>query len=156
MCSFDYYTVRVCQNQTHVSIRLYGYYLKSQKYCLVYRMNSVLVYKIQIHLMSRSFFSVQLPLNGNCSFLTDTELTSTIGRTVDGIRHLTLSPLIWISGFECFQRFAHLHVLVNRHLDVWSFELRFVVVDVAQFDDHPRVRDVVFIMVVIFALNCRT
>jgi hypothetical protein len=87
--------------------------------------------------MSRSFFPVQLPLNGNGSFLTDAELTAAVGYTVNSIRHFALASLVRISGFKRFQALANFHVFIHRHFDVGSFKLWLVVVDIAQFDDNP-------------------
>lgn len=103
--------------------------------------------------MPGSFLSVQLPLNGNGPFLTDSELTAAVGYTIDGVRHFALARLVRVSGFECFQAFSDFHVFINRNFDVGPFKLRLVVVDVAQFDDDPRVRDVIFVVIVVFTLN---
>lgn len=105
------------------------------------------------YLMPRSFLPVQLPLNGNGPFLTDAELTAAVGDAVDGVRHFALAPLVRVGGFERFQALADFDVFVHRHLDVGPFELRLVVVDVSQFDDNPRVRHVIFVVIVVFALR---
>lgn len=103
--------------------------------------------------MSGSLLSVQLPLDGHCALLTDAELTATVGHAVDGVRNFTLATLVRVGCLESLQTLADLDVFVNRHFDVRPFELRFVVVDVAQFDHDPRVRDVILIVIVVFALN---
>lgn len=95
---------------------------------------------------------VQLPLNGNRALLADAELPTPIRHPVDGVRHLALAALVRVRGFECLQALAHLYVLVHRHFDVGPFELRLIVVDVTQLDHHPRIRHVVLIVIVIFAL----
>lgn len=87
--------------------------------------------------MPRSFLPVQLTLNGNCPFLTNTELTAAVGYTVDGVRHFALTSLVWVSGFERFQALADFYIFVHRHFNVGSFELWFVVVYVTEFDDNP-------------------
>lgn len=103
--------------------------------------------------MPRSFLSVQLPLNGNGTFLTDAELTAAVGDAVDGVRYFALATLVRVGGFERFQALSDFDVFVHRHFDVGPFELRLVVVDVAQFDDDPRVSDVIFVVIVVFALK---
>jgi len=103
--------------------------------------------------MSRSFLPVQLPLNGNGAFLTDAELTAAVGDAIDGVRHFALARLVRVGGFERFQALANFDVFVHRHFDVGPFELRLVVIDVAQFDDDPRVSDVIFVVIVVFTLK---
>lgn len=102
--------------------------------------------------MSGRLLPVQLPLNGNRALLADAELSAPVRHPVDGVRHLTLAALVRVRGFERLQALAHLHVLVHRHFDVGPFELRLVVVDVAQLDHHPRIRHVILIVIVVFAL----
>jgi len=120
---------------------------------LVYYIHDHLMIYLWTYLMPGSFFPVQLPLNGNGPFLTYAELTASVGDAIDSIWHFALAPLVRVSSFKCFQALADFYVFVHWHFNVGPFKLRFVVVDIAQFDDNPRVRDVIFVVIVVFALE---
>lgn len=88
-------------------------------------------FETETYLMPRSFFSVQLSLDGYRSFLTDTELTSAVGPAINGVRHFALTSLIRVGGFERLQTLTDFDVFVNRNFYVRPLKLRLIVVDIA-------------------------
>lgn len=110
------------------------------------------IYIIKSHLMPRHVLSIQTSLYGDSAVLVDEELPLAIGPAVYGVGDLALAALIGIGGLERLQVLTDLRVLVDVGLDIRLLEQRLIVVDVTQLDDHPRVRDVVLVVVVVLAL----
>lgn len=103
--------------------------------------------------MSRCFLAIETPLDRHSSVLVDGELPFAVGTSVDRVVHLALTALIGIGGFERFQAVPDASVFRHRRLDIRFLELRLVIVYVAQLHHHPRVGNVVFVVVVVFPLD---
>ena len=105
-----------------------------------------------LDLVRRRRFPVELALDGHGAVLRDGELPAAVRAAIDQISDLAVAALVGIRGPEPLQGLSDSRVLADKGLDVGLLEDRLVVVDVAQFDDHPGVGHVVLVVVVVLAL----
>lgn len=103
--------------------------------------------------MSRSLLAVETPLDRHRPILVDGELPFAVGASIDRVVHLALTALIGIGGFERFQAVPDASVFRHGRLDIRFLELRLVIVYVAQLHNHPRVGNVIFVVVVVLPLG---
>lgn len=106
-----------------------------------------------LHLMTRSVFTIQMALDGDGAVLIDGELTPTIRGSIDGEGNFAFASLIRISGAERFQTLANFSILINGSLDVGFLKERLVVIDVTQFDVHPAIGNVILVVIIVLALG---
>jgi len=103
--------------------------------------------------VSRSFLAIKASLYRHGAIFVDEELSLSIRASVNGIGDLALATLIRIGGLECFQTAAYAGVLGYGSLYIGFFELWLIVIDISQFHDHPRIGYVVFVIVIVLALE---
>lgn len=80
--------------------------------------------------MTRGFLTIETSLNGHRTILVDEELSFPVGTSVDRIRNFTLTTLIRISSFKRFESIPDSSVFRHGRLDIGSFKLRLIIVDV--------------------------
>ena len=103
--------------------------------------------------MPGGLLPVEAPLNGHRAIFVDGELPLTIGTPIDRVEHLALAALIRICGRERLQAASDTSILRHRSLDIRLLELGLIIIYIAQLHHHPRIRDVVLVVVVVFALQ---
>ena len=103
--------------------------------------------------MPGGLLPVEAPLNGHRAVFVDGKLPLTVGTPIDRVEHLALATLVGIRRCERLQAAADTSVLRHRSLDIRLLELRLIIVYVAQLHHHPRISDVVLVVVVVFALR---
>lgn len=106
-----------------------------------------------IYLMSRSFFAIKASLYRYGAIFVDEELSLSIGASVDRIGDLALATLIRIGGPKCFQAAAYSGILRHSSLYIGFLELWLIVIDISQFHDHPGIGYVIFVVVIVLALE---
>lgn len=105
--------------------------------------------------MPRGLLAIETPLDRHRPVFVDGKLPFTVGASVDRVVHLALTTLVGVGGFERFQTVPYTSVLRHRGLDIRFLELRLIIVYVAQFHHHPRIGNVIFIVVVVFPLRMK-
>ena len=105
--------------------------------------------------MPRGFLAIQTPLDRNRPVFVDGELPLTVGTSVDRVIHLALTTLVRIGGFERFQAVPDTSVFRHRRLDIRLLELGLIIVYVAQLHHHPRIGNVIFVVVVVLSLKIK-
>lgn len=103
--------------------------------------------------MSRCLLSVQVALDGDCSFLTDGELAFSIWSAINGIFHFALATLVWVCCLEGFQTLSYFCILIYWHLYIGALKLWFVVINISQLHHHPWVGNMVLVVVIVFTLK---